>query len=252
MRGAPTRREPAGKRGAGGTEAPSRMPEGIRAITLDLDDTLWPVAPVIERAERILHEWCVRNAPKFAHALPPPEFALYRRSLARELPGMAHDFTALRHEALRRALRHYEEDPELADPAMDVFLAARNEVELYPDAQAALERLAGRYRLAVISNGNADVARIGIGQYFDAVINARGVGHAKPDPRIFAAACTELDVAAASVLHVGDDPDLDVRAAVAAGARSAWLNRHALPWIGERVDMVEFADLTELCEWLGA
>ena len=67
------------------------MPHHIRAVTLDLDDTLWPIAPVIERAERILHEWCERNAPKFARALPPAEFALYRRTLARDEPGLAHE-----------------------------------------------------------------------------------------------------------------------------------------------------------------
>lgn len=227
-------------------------PQGIRAITLDLDDTLWPIAPVIERAERILHEWCEKNAPKFARALPPQEFALYRRTLAREVPDLAHDFTALRHEALRRALRHYEEDPSLADPAMDVFLAARNEIELYPDAEAALVRLAPRYRLVVLSNGNADVRRIGIDEYFAAVVNARGAGYAKPDRRIFEAACAAVALPASAVLHAGDDPDLDVRGAVAAGVRGAWINRHALPWIGERVDMVEFSDLIELCEWLGA
>jgi putative hydrolase of the HAD superfamily len=227
------------------------MPHRIQAVTLDLDDTLWPIAPVIERAERILHEWCERNAPKFAKALPPAEFALYRRTLAREEPGMAHDFTALRHEALRRALRHYEEDPALADPAMDVFLAARNEIELYPDAREALGRLAGRYRLAVVSNGNADVRKIGIDDYFAAVVNARSAGYAKPDKRIFEAACAGVSCPVEAVLHVGDDPDLDVRGAIVAGACAAWINRHGLPWIGERVDMLEFSDLIGLCEWLG-
>ncbi|MCC7081333.1 MAG: HAD-IA family hydrolase [Burkholderiales bacterium] len=227
------------------------MPHRIRAVTLDLDDTLWPIAPVIERAERILHEWCSRNAPKFAKALPPAEFALYRRTLARAQPALAHDFTALRHAALQRALRHYDEDPALADPAMDVFLAARNEIELYPDAREALGRLSGRYRLAVVSNGNADVSRIGIGEYFAAVVSARSTGYAKPDKRIFAAACAGVALPAEAVLHVGDDPDLDVRGAIAAGARGAWINRHGLPWIGESVAMLEFSDLLELCEWLG-
>jgi putative hydrolase of the HAD superfamily len=227
------------------------MPPDIRAITLDLDDTLWPVGPVIERAEQILHTWCERNAPKLAQALPPAEFALYRRALAQELPGMAHDFTALRHEALRRALRHYEEDPALADPAMDVFLAARNDIELYPDARDALERLSARFRLVVVSNGNADVHRIGIGAHFAAVVNARGAGYAKPDRRIFEAACAAVETPADRVLHVGDDPDLDVRGALAAGMACAWINRHGLPWVGETVACEQFADLTELCNWLG-
>jgi putative hydrolase of the HAD superfamily len=227
------------------------MQQTIQALTFDLDDTLWPIAPVIERAERILHEWCEQNAPKLARALPPAEFALYRRALAKELPGLAHDFTTLRLEALRRALRHYEEDPALADPAMDVFLAARNEIELYPDAQQALERLAARYRLVVVSNGNADVRRIGIDRHFVAVVNARSVGCAKPDRRIFEAAFAAGGAPAGAVLHVGDDPDLDVRGAIAAGARSAWINRHDLPWMGATVDMLQFSDLLELCEWLG-
>jgi putative hydrolase of the HAD superfamily len=227
------------------------MPPDIRAISVDLDDTLWPIAPVIERAEQILHTWCERNAPKLAQALPPAEFALYRRALARELPGMAHDFTALRHEALRRALRHYEEDPALADPAMDVFLAARNEIELYPDARLALERLSERFRLVVVSNGNADVHRIGIGTHFAAVVNARSAGFAKPDRRIFEAACAAVGLPASRVLHVGDDPDLDVRGALGAGMPCAWINRHGLPWVGETVECAQFADLTELCAWLG-
>jgi len=229
----------------------SAKPQRIRAITLDLDDTLWPVAPVIERAEQILHAWCERNAPKLAQALPPAEFALYRRALAQELPGMAHDFTALRHEALRRALRHYEEDPALADPAMDVFLAARNDIALYPDAQAALTRLYGRFPLVVLSNGNADVHRIGIGGHFAAVVNARAVGFAKPDRRIFEAACAAVALPPEQVLHVGDDPDLDVRGALAAGQPAAWINRHALPWIGPSAEFPQFADMLALCEWLG-
>ena len=36
----------------------------IQAISLDLDDTLWPVWPTIERAERALHDWLQRHAPR--------------------------------------------------------------------------------------------------------------------------------------------------------------------------------------------
>lgn len=227
------------------------MPHRIKAITLDLDDTLWAVDPVIERAERTLHEWFEARAPKLAQALPPAQFLLYRRALAKKLPHIAHDFTALRLEALRRALAEHGEDPGLAGAALEVFLEARNRVELYPEAADALQRLSGRYRVAVVSNGNADVHRIGIGAHFAAVVNSRSAGYAKPDPRIFHAACDALGCPVHEVLHVGDDPDLDVRGAAGAGARAAWINRHGRAWAGEHCERLEFGDLRALCEWLG-
>ena len=38
-------------------------PSRVRALTLDLDDTLWPVWPIIDRAEQVLHDWLASNAP---------------------------------------------------------------------------------------------------------------------------------------------------------------------------------------------
>jgi putative hydrolase of the HAD superfamily len=104
----------------------------------------------------------------------------------------------------------------------------------------------------VVSNGNADVHRIGIGAHFAAVVNARSAGFAQPDRRIFEAACAAVELPAHRVLHVGDDPDLDVRGALAAGMACVWINRHGLPWVGATVECEQFADLTQLCAWLGA
>jgi putative hydrolase of the HAD superfamily len=227
------------------------MRDTIRAITLDLDDTLWPIDRVIDRAEAILHAWLEAHAPGVARTLPPPSFAAYRRALALELPAIAHDYTALRLEALRRALRQHDCDPCLAEPGMEVFLCARNEIEFFPDALEALRRLSTRYRLVSLTNGNSDLDRIGIGGYFAAVVSARSAGVAKPDARIFRAACASVGVPADAVLHVGDDPDLDVRGALAAGIRSAWVNRHARPWPGDPVDTLELRDLLALCDLLG-
>src|SRR3954468_23163266 len=90
-------------------------PEDVKAITLDLDDTLWPSAPVLAAAEQTLHTWLEQHAPALAAALPPPLFAQFRRTIAAELPAISHDFTALRHEALKRALALHREDVSLAD-----------------------------------------------------------------------------------------------------------------------------------------
>jgi 2-haloalkanoic acid dehalogenase type II len=223
----------------------------FKAITLDLDDTLWPIDRVIERAEAVLHGWLEQHAPEVARALPPSSFAAYRRALALELPSLAHDFTALRREALRRALGQYGADGVLAEPAMEVFLAARNEVEFYPDALDALQRLSRHYSIVSLSNGNADLRRIGIDHYFVATVSPRSVGVAKPDARIFHAACAQVDSLPAEVLHVGDDPELDVRGALGAGVGTVWVNRQDKAWIGKPAQTVEVRDLLALCEWLG-
>ena len=227
------------------------MRDSIRAITLDLDDTLWPIDRVIERAEAVLHGWLEAHAPGVAKSLPPPSFAAYRRALALELPAIAHDYTALRLEALRRAMRQHGADPALAEPGMEIFLCARNEVELFPDVLEALERLSGRYRIVSLSNGNADLASMGIVRYFAAITNARSAGVAKPDARIFRAACASVDTPPDAVLHVGDDPDLDVRGALGAGMRAAWINRHDRLWPGDLAESVEVRDLLALCDLLG-
>ena len=38
----------------------------VRAITLDLDDTLWPIWPTIARAEQALQDWLRHRAPRTA------------------------------------------------------------------------------------------------------------------------------------------------------------------------------------------
>jgi FMN phosphatase YigB (HAD superfamily) len=67
-------------------------------------------------------------------------------------------------------------DPALAEPAFEVFFAERNRVTLFDDALPALEFLAARYPLVSLSNGNADVNRVGLGAYFQAAITAREFG----------------------------------------------------------------------------
>ena len=47
----------------------------VDAITLDLDDTLWPFAPIGARIERTLHDWFLARSPHHRGALPIPPCA---------------------------------------------------------------------------------------------------------------------------------------------------------------------------------
>jgi 2-haloalkanoic acid dehalogenase type II len=201
----------------------------ISALTLDLDDTLWPVWPAIERAEARLMEWLARHAPATAAAHDRATLRALRNAVALEQPDWQHNLSRIRLESIRRALADHGDDPALAEPAFEAFFAERQRVEFFADVIPALDRLAARWPIVALSNGNADVVRMGLGRYFRASISAQAFGIGKPEAAIFHAACELAGAAPAAVLHIGDDGELDVDGALAAGLRAAWIERPDLP-----------------------
>lgn len=225
----------------------------VHAITLDLDDTLWPFAPIGARIEHALHAWMERHSPRTAARFPIAEMRALREHVVAEHPQHAHDLSLLRRLTIERALRDSGGDTALADAAYAIFFAERNRVAFYPDALAALQRLSARLPIAAVSNGNADLAAIGIAEHFRFQLGAREHGAAKPDAGIFHAACAQLEVEPRYVLHVGDDAEMDVSGAHRAGLRSCWINRDAQRW--PRTDFhpdLAFTTLAALADWLDA
>ncbi|WP_139352068.1 HAD family hydrolase [Polaromonas sp. A23] len=221
----------------------------IKAITLDLDDTLWPVWPAIERAEAALDQWLGRYAPMTAALFANPTARHdIREQIVRTRPELKHNLSAIRREAIRVALYRSKENPLLADEAFEVFYAARHEVTLFDDAVLALEFFSARFPVVALSNGNADVGRIGLGPYFRAAISAQEFGVGKPDPRIFHAAAGAVDVEPHNVLHVGDDATLDILGALNAGMQTVWVNRADHLWTHEATPHETVTSLTELCD----
>ena len=229
----------------------------ILAISLDLDDTLWPVTPAILAAEEHLDTWLRQHHVAVADAWPIAALRELRDAVSIERPDLAHDFTAQRLLTLERAFAACGIDNQHVDAAFEVYFAARNRVECYADAIPALLALAERVPLVSISNGNADLDRIGLRQHFKHSISARDFGAAKPAAAIFHDACTRLGLAPENVLHVGDDPLLDVIGAHEAGLRTAWLNRSGAKWDAHfaadpgaaRPDL-QLNDLGELVNWI--
>jgi len=222
----------------------------VRAITLDLDDTLWPIEPVMLRAEQRLDAWLRAHCPPVADRYPIAAMRALRDEVAAANPDLAHDFTTQRLLCLRSALVPHGYGETHVEQAFAEFYGARNEVECYGDALPALERLAARFPLVSLSNGNADLERIGIARFFRFSISSRNFGKAKPAAEIFHAACAGLDLPPSEVLHVGDDPLTDVVGASAAGLRSAWINRRGLDWQHPTAPDLIVRDLDELARVL--
>jgi len=223
----------------------------IRAISIDLDDTLWPIWPTIERAEKVLHDWLVDNAPMAAALFSNPgALRDIRNYMADQRPELKNDLSAVRRESIRLALYRAGENPLLAEQAFDVFFAERQRVTLFDDVLQSLEFLSARYPIVSLSNGNADVERVGLARFFRAAISAREFGVGKPDPRIFHAAAGAVDLTPAQLLHVGDDATLDALGALNAGMQAAWLNRNEAIWPHDPQPHLILSDLTELCDLL--
>jgi len=218
----------------------------IRLVTCDLDDTLWDIWPVIARAEALLHEWLSERFPRIPETYSPLALRGLCDEIAVRRPELGHDRSALRKLALGLAAERVGYRDFAVDPPFEVFYAARNEVVLFEEVLPALERLHGRYLLAALSNGNADLQRIGLDHLFHFGLNPTHVGAPKPAPLMFREACRRAGVTPAQTVHVGDDPEHDVGGAAALGIRTVWVNRGGKSWSGEPLPDAQVATLEAL------
>ena len=202
----------------------------IRAITIDLDDTLWEIHPVIRRAEERLRGWLGEQFPRVTEMFPPEAVLDLRHQAAEEHSENSHDVTFLRRAVLGRMAAAAGYAHSMVDEAMEVFDRERNTIDVFPEVRPALAALRNGYRLEAVTNGNAKLDRIGIDDLFDACVTAGTAGAAKPDRRIFEVAITAGGAAAHETLHVGDHPEFDVEGARGAGMRAVWVNRRGGEW----------------------
>jgi putative hydrolase of the HAD superfamily len=224
----------------------------FEVLILDLDDTLWEVGPVILRAEQAMHDFLARHYPRVTQLHDLASLRRKRFDIAGRRPQMRHDFTWLRLEALREHAAEAGYAATMAEAAFEVFYAARNEVQLYPDVLPALETLRRNHRLFALSNGNADLERIGLASYFEGHVTARAVGALKPDPRVFGHVLQLCGTSSTRIVHVGDDPDADIAGAQGAGLTAVWVNRAGAAWAPtQRAPDHTVGDLAELSRWLG-
>jgi putative hydrolase of the HAD superfamily len=225
----------------------------IRAITLDLDDTLWAIAPVIRRAEAALWHWLEENFPEVPGRFTEEAALALRERVLAENADRRHDLRFLRRTVLGRMAEAAGYGRELVEPAFSVFDAERNRVELYPDVVPALTRLAGRFTVIALTNGNANLETIGIRHLFADVVTAVDAGAAKPAPEIFEYAVLRAGVSPAEIVHVGDHPEIDVAGAAGAGLATVWMNRHGGGWPENlRAPDAVVSSVDELCTLLDA
>ncbi len=206
----------------------------LRALTFDLDDTLWPVDDVLAAAEETLHDYLRSAYPAVAARFGPEDSRRLRRELAAGNPELTRNASTLRRATMREMAHRCglagRDAERFVERTFEVFLEARQAgVAPYPEVLPALARLAERFQIGIITNGNADIHRTELGPYVGFVVRGVDLDIPKPEPAIFTYACRCAGVAPGEVLHVGDDPHVDAAGALSAGLQAALLHRGAPP-----------------------
>ena len=226
----------------------------IQLVTFDLDNTLWETESVVANAERILAEWLSRHAPEYTAARDKDA----RKALLTEVlegdPELRHRVTPLRIAVLELGLRKAgypaDEARRLALAGFEVFIDARHRLEYFPHTELVLELLSRQYQLACISNGNADVRRLGLDRYFSIIISADEVGLSKPHPAPFVTALERAGVEPQQAVHIGDHPGDDIQGALDVGMHTLWFNPQGSAWSGQQRAHGEVRCLSEIPPWL--
>jgi putative hydrolase of the HAD superfamily len=218
----------------------------IKAVTFDLDDTLWPVWPAIARAETAMLDWLNEQAPRIVELFDPAALQTLREQIVANKPELAHHISLMRILTMRAAAAQAGYAPEVGEQAFQVMWKERNRVDLFADVEPALRSLRQQgFTIGALSNGNADVAEVGLSSYFDFALNAVNGGAPKPAATMFLRAAQLAKCEPQQIVHVGDDPASDIAGATKAGMISVWLNREGESATGVNADF-EITSLAEL------
>lgn len=202
----------------------------IQAVSFDLDDTLWDCASAINKAEEVLYAWHEEFTPEITVQHTPDTLLEYRARVRAKHPELAGCVTAMRLAGLKSLLSDFGYSVALAEQAFEVFYKARSEVVLYDGVVDMLGTLKQRYKLAAITNGNADLEQIGIARYFDAVYAADLTLQQKPHADMFERCLSHFRLSAAQMLHIGDNPVTDIGGGHNASVQTLWFNPYNEPW----------------------
>lgn len=197
----------------------------VKAMTFDLDDTLYDNGPVIRAAEATLKNHISEHHPRTA-ALSPGQWHHIKQTLLDAEPRLSSDMGRWRMQTLQQALTHdIDDEAELKKAAkvcFDCFYTARSNFVLTDEMHQTLAKLARRLPLIGITNGNVDTEATGLSRYFSQVLHASIERPMKPSRAMFDEAVTLLNIPAHEILHIGDNLEKDVYGAIAAGLQSAW------------------------------
>ena len=216
----------------------------IKYISFDLDDTFWDVMPTIYRAEDLTSSWIKENYPGADKINQSTNMMDLRNKLLKEDPSLLVKISDLRtkmfYEVGLLAGYNKEESDKLSKNAFNIFIEARNDVKLFEGVQETLESLNQNYSLGVITNGNADLKKIGIDHLFSHIFSSANSGAHKPDPKAFEILIEASGLKPEEICHVGDHPLNDVKGSLDCGMQPIWFKNKDAEWPYKEIVVPQF------------
>ncbi len=231
-----------------------KMPE-IKLITFDLDDTFWDIKSTIINAEINSRKWIEDRIKKKIEWGTFDDFLEIRNELIKENPSLDYDLGLLRKKMIsyhtQKYFKNQKDLDEFIEEAYMFFLEERHKVEFFDGVIPVLEKLSLNYNLGVLTNGNADIKKLGIDHMFDFSVSSMDVKSNKPDQGHFIKAKELSQINFHNTLHVGDHPVNDVYGARELGINVMWFNLNNLVWDIDENPPIQFkkwSDFVNLLE----
>jgi putative hydrolase of the HAD superfamily len=197
----------------------------IKAISFDLDDTLYNNKPVINKAYRLLYSFLEDNYPNISDYFSFDDFVSSAVTIKQKHSTII-DLNTIRRLHIKTILTAagYNINSSQVDQAFEVFWLARQDIKLFPEANIVLSTLAKSFPLVAISNGNACIKMMGLDTFFQFAVSPLDTGEPKPHPSMFLYATQKLGIQPQELLHIGDKVEIDIDGAHKAGCHSIWFN----------------------------
>ncbi len=226
----------------------------IKLITFDLDDTFWDIKNTIISAEINSRKWIEDRIKKKIEWGTFDDFLEIRNELIKENPSLDYDLGLLRKKMIsyhtQKYFKNQKDLDEFIEEAYIFFLEERHKVEFFDGVIPVLEKLSSNYKLGVLTNGNADIKKLGIDHMFDFSVSSADVKSNKPDQGHFVKAKELSKINFHNTLHVGDHPVNDISGARKLGINVMWFNLNNLVWDIDENPPIQFKKWSEFVNLL--
>lgn len=226
----------------------------FKAISFDLDDTLYSNYPVMMATDGKMIDYFAKQLPPKPDGDYDYHFWFVFREQALSLnPELTHDVGELRLKSYFLGIQSLGFSSrvamQMAEQALDFFVKQRSNFTVPNAVHHLLEQLKKHWPIIAISNGNVDTKAIGIHHYFDAIYHAgahQGLQlKQKPDADMFQRTCQHFNIQPEQLLHVGDCGVNDVYGAIRFGCQTAWVSSYD---VGQPITSLPTIELTDVVE----